>query len=81
MPAVQSGECQVAIPCRGDHYRAMAGDDEMIFTVPKGRLADLITGLRYVESAGSKLPRGYTLLHEYPLPESYEKIAKMMGYI
>ena len=81
VPAIQGGECQIAIPCRGDHYSAMAGDDEMIFTVPKGRLADLMSGLRYVESTGSKLPRGYRLLHEYPMSESYEKIAKMMGYI
>lgn len=81
VPAVQSGECQVAIPCRGDHYCAMAGDDEIIFTVPKERLVDLMSGLRHVESTGSKLPRGYTLFPEYPLSDSYEKIAKMMRYI
>lgn len=81
VPAIQSGECQVAIPCRGDRYCAMAGDDEIIFTVPKERLADLMSGLGYVESTGSKLPRGYTLFPESPLPENYEKIAKMMGYI
>ena len=81
VPALQSGECQVAIPCRGDHYRAMAGDDEMIFTVPKGRLADLMSGLRYVEATGSKLPRGYTLLPEHPQSPSYGEIAEMMGYI
>jgi len=81
VPAIQSGECQVAIPCRGDHYRAMAGDDEIIFTVPKGRLDDLMTGFRYVNSTGSRLPRGYTLQPEYPQRKSYEKIAKMMGYL
>jgi uncharacterized protein (DUF169 family) len=81
VPSIQSGECQVAVPCRGDRYLAMAGDDEMIFTVPKGRLEDLMLGLRYIESTGSKLPRGYILLPEHPLHESYEKIAKMMGYI
>lgn len=81
VPAAQSGECQVAIPCRGDHYRAMAGDDEIIFTIPKGKLEDLMAGLNYVNSTGSKLPKGYTLCPEYPLLESYEKIAKMMGYL
>jgi len=81
VPAVLSGECQVAVPCRGDHYRAMAGDDEMIFTIPKGRLEHVVAGLRYVGSTGSKLPRGYTLLPEYPQRESYEKIGKMMGYL
>lgn len=81
VPAVQSGECQVAIPCRGDHYRAMAGDDEIIFTIPKGKLEDLMVGLNYVNSMGSKLPKGHTLHPEYPLMEGYEEIAKMMGYI
>lgn len=81
IPAVQSGECQVAVPCRGDHYRAMAGDDEMIFTVSRGKLEDLMLGLRRIETTGSKLPQGYSFLPEYPLHESYKKIAQMMGYL
>ena len=81
VPAMQTEECQVAVPCRGDHYRAMAGDEEMIFTVPRGKVEDLMVGLRRIETTGSKLPQGYSFLPEYPLTESYEKIAKMMGYI
>jgi len=81
VPALQTGECQVAVPCRGDHYRAMAGDDEMIFTVPRGKLDDLMEGLRYVEKTGSKLPQGYAVLPEHPVHESYRKIGEMMGYI
>ena len=80
VPAVQSGECQVAVPCRGDRYHAMAGDEELIFTVPRQRLKDLMAGLRHVNSTGSKLPNGYSFQPEYPLPESYEKIAKMINY-
>ena len=81
VPAVQSGKCQVAVPCRGDRYRAMARDDEMIFTVPKQGLEDLMIGLKHVNSTGSKLPKGYSFQPEYPLPESYEKIARTMGYL
>jgi uncharacterized protein (DUF169 family) len=81
VPAVQSGECQVAAPCRGDRYRAMAGDDEMIFTLPRQRLEDLMAGLRHVTSTGSTLPHGYSFQPEYSLPESYEKIAQMIGYL
>jgi len=81
VPALQTGECQVAVPCRGDHYRAMAGDEEMIFTVPKGKLEDLMQGLRRIETTGSKLPAGYSFRPEYPLLESYKKIGEMMGYI
>jgi uncharacterized protein (DUF169 family) len=45
VPPLLIGECQVAAPCRGDHYHAMAGDEEMIFSMPKGRLYDLMVGL------------------------------------
>ena len=79
VPAMQSGDYQVAIPCRGDRYSAMAGDEEIIFTVPKGKLEELMAGLRYVDSTGSKLPRGYGMRYEYPLRESYANMAKMIG--
>ena len=81
VPVIQSGECHVAIPCRGDRYEAMAGDDEMIFTVPKGKLEDLLLGLRHCEEYGSRLPRIHTIQPEHKLPEAYEKIGKMLGYM
>jgi hypothetical protein len=59
----------------------MAGDEEMIFTVPKEKLEDLMLGLRRIETTGSKLPVGYSFGAEYPLLESYKKIGQMMGYI
>jgi uncharacterized protein (DUF169 family) len=81
VPAIQTGECQVAIPCRGDRYSAMAGSDEFIFSVPMGKLEDLMAGLRYLETKGSKLPRNYRMKPEPELPESYIKIAKMIGML
>lgn len=79
VPVIQTGECRVAVPCRGDHYLAMAGDDELIFTVPKEKLEDLMAGLRYLETTGSKLPRNYEMKREPEMSESYMKIAKMVG--
>ena len=76
VPSMNTGDYQVAVPCRGDRYHAMAGDEEMIFTVPKGRLEDLMRGLRHVEKNGSKLPRAYTYRAEYPLVRIYEEIGK-----
>jgi len=81
VPSIQSRQCQVAVPCRGDHYRAMAGDEEMIFSVPKVRLEDLMIGLREIEKTGSKLPKAYSFLPEYPMSLNYDKIAKLMGFI
>jgi len=79
VPVIQTGECRVAVPCRGDHYLAMAGDNELIFTVPEEKLEDLMAGLRYLETTGSKLPRNYEMKREPEMSESYMKIAKMVG--
>jgi hypothetical protein len=47
----------VAVPCRGDHDRAMAGDEEMILTLPMRRVEDLMVGLRCI---GQPAPRDLT---------------------
>lgn len=78
VPVINSGQCYVSIPCRGDRYRAMAGDDEIIFTVPRARLEDLLTGFRHVEKYGSKLPRNPVMRYDLPFPPSYMKILDML---
>ncbi len=81
VPAIKSGNCQVAVPCRGDRWSAAAEADEMIFSAPRERLPSLIEGLRHVEKTGSGLPHGRRIQPEYELPESYRKIAHIMGYL
>lgn len=80
IPVILSGECQVAVPCMGDRKSALARDDEMIFSVPKSMLEDLMLGLRHFDEINS----GYTatiptMRPEYPLYKSYVKVGKMMG--
>ncbi len=79
VPVMQTGECRVAIPCRGDHYFAIAGDDDLVFGIPTKKLDDLLEGLRYLETTGSKLPKNYDMKKEPEFPESYMKIARMTG--
>jgi len=78
--ALKTGRCHVAIPCRGDRYHALAGDNEIILTVPTQKLGDLMDGLRYLEHSGfgNRLPRSPRMMPEPQLPESYMKILKMM---
>jgi uncharacterized protein (DUF169 family) len=80
VPVLLSGDCQVTIPCGGDRKHALAQDDEMIFSLPKERLEDLMAGLRHFDEMGA----GYThfsfdLRPEYPLTEPYVKIGRMVG--
>jgi len=78
VPAINSGQYQVAVPCRGDRYFALAGDEELIFTVPTPRIEDLLIGLRHLEKYGSKLPRNPAMMREPQFPESYKKLLKML---
>jgi len=80
VPVMKTGECQVTVPCGGDRAHALAQDDEMIFSIPKGRLEDLVLGLRHFDEVG----RGYTryapdMRLEYPLSDLYLKAGRMVG--
>ena len=80
IPVLRSGECHVAVPCGGDRKHALAQDDEMIFSLPIERLEDLMAGLRHFDEVGA----GYTqfapdMRPEYPLPEFYVKLGRMVG--
>ncbi len=80
VPVIQTGECQVTVPCGGDRAHALAQDDEMIFSIPRSKLEDLVFGLRYFD----KIDRGYRMYApdmrpEYPLSEVYLKAARTVG--
>lgn len=78
VPAIQGKKFQVALPCRGDRYYALAGDDEIIFTVPTEKIEDLLEGLRHVEKYNSRLPKSPEMVREPEFADSYEKILKML---
>jgi hypothetical protein len=82
IPAVRDREYQVAVPCRGDHITAMAGDDEMIFTVPMSKFDEFMQGLRTIIGGEGKLTR-MPMIHEMKpgavQPDSYSKMATLMG--
>ena len=72
VPVMLTGECQVTVPCGGDRAHALAQDDEMIFSLPKDSLEDLMLGLRHFDEVG----RGYTsyapdMRPQYPLSDLY----------
>jgi uncharacterized protein (DUF169 family) len=81
VPAMLNKRAQIAIPCRGDRYGAMAEDDEMLLTVTPQELVEVLTALRYLETTGSVYPKGYRMRFEYTLPKAYQTIADMMGYL
>lgn len=80
VPSIQTGDCQVTVPCGGDRANALAQDDEMIFTVPTKRLEDLMFGLNRFDEMGSGYARFAPQMRpDYPQYEAYKKVGKMMG--
>jgi uncharacterized protein (DUF169 family) len=45
---VQTGRCQLSIPCGGDRSRAFAKDDELVFSIPYTKLDSMIKGLETI---------------------------------
>ena len=77
VPSMLRGESWVSVPCRGDRGYAGAQDDEMIFTVPKGKIGDLAHGLE--QKGTSTVPTRFSMSPEYKLSESYARVANLMG--
>jgi len=81
VPAIQTGEYQVTVPCGGDYKRAACAEDQLIFTAPKGKLESLMSGFRYLVKRGLRGPLAPTLMPEYEMIESFMKIGKELGYM
>ncbi len=77
VPTILKGECQVAVPCRGDRGRAGTQDDELIFSVPKDKIERLAHGLE--QGGTGSYPTGFSMTPEYGLSESYAEMARLMG--
>jgi hypothetical protein len=59
----------------------MAGDEEMIFSLPFTKMTELLDGIKYVEATNSKFPGNYKMGWEPELPESYMKISHLIGLL
>jgi uncharacterized protein (DUF169 family) len=79
VPVIRSGECKVSVPCMGDRMVGLAQDDEMIFSVPKGKLGDLMIGIRHFHEAGLGFPIKFTVRPDYQMMPKYKKVGKMIG--
>jgi uncharacterized protein (DUF169 family) len=79
VPVLNSGECNVAVPCMGDRTLALAQDDEMIFSVPIEKLEELMVGIRHFAKTGSVFPIKFNMRFDYPLMASYKKAGKLIG--
>ncbi len=80
VPVMLTSQYRINLPCAGEHYRAMPGEDEFIFSIPKDKIEGLISELREAE----KMKTGYTYFDfemrpDFPRPEFYKELFRMWG--
>lgn len=81
VPVITGGQYRITLPDPGEASRAMAGDDEIIFSVPKDKLSGLVEGVR--RSAEMK-QRADDWAHiqlrpDFPRPDFYKELFKKWG--
>lgn len=72
---ILTGQYQVNLPCAGEYPRAMAGEDELIFSMPRDKLPGLVLGLK----RGEEMKMGYAytgfdMRPDFPRPDFYKEL-------
>jgi uncharacterized protein (DUF169 family) len=79
-PSLLTGECAVTVPDPGDFERGAAGDDEMILTVPAGRMKEFMDGVYHYEKMGMGYRSfGRDLKGDFQQPPFYREYFKKWG--
>jgi uncharacterized protein (DUF169 family) len=78
VPVMLNGQYQISIPCAGEHQRAMLGEDELIFSVPRDKIESLVSELKKAE----EMKMGYSyssfeMRPDFPRPEFYKELFRM----
>lgn len=80
VPVVLNNQYLVALPDPGDYARALAGEDEIILSVPGDKMQILASGLRRAEER----KQGYTssnmlMQADFARPEFYKRLFRSWG--
>ncbi|MBN1191242.1 MAG: DUF169 domain-containing protein [Dehalococcoidales bacterium] len=80
VPVVTSGEYRITFPDPGEFQRGLAGEDEVIFSIPRHKICGLASGLADLE----KINHGYTtfcpeIRPDFPQPDFYKQLFKVSG--
>lgn len=76
VPAVRSGEFQISVPCGGDRRWGLAQDDDMIFSIPAGKMKVLLEGLKEI---GPRYPVNFVVRPSHELPPGHLHTLEILG--
>lgn len=80
VPVIQNGEYWINLPDPGEYARALTAAGEMMFSVPKDKLANLVENLRGMERNESGFAHEQMMMRpDFPQPELYKKVFEAWG--
>jgi uncharacterized protein (DUF169 family) len=80
IPPLLNGEYRVTLPDVGEYERAMAEENEIIFSVPGGRMGALLSGLHsFYDRCSGYAGHSRIMLLDYPLPDFYKQLFDIWG--
>jgi uncharacterized protein (DUF169 family) len=73
-------EYWIVLPDPGEFQRALTGEDEMMFALPGGKLADFMASLKQNQDGGFAYRRHHMLIRpDFPQPDFYQKLFRTWG--
>jgi hypothetical protein len=70
----------VTLPDPGDYMRALAGEDEIIISIPAAKMEEFVAGFKQMaEGEFSFLRTGMYMLNDFPQPSIYQTLFERWG--
>jgi uncharacterized protein (DUF169 family) len=81
VPVLMDGQYRITLPDPGEYSRAWAGDDEIIFSVPKDKIGKLAEGVkRSAEMKQNPDDWSHMIMRpDFPRPDFYKELFKKWG--
>ncbi len=80
VPVILNGEYRITFPDPGEYQRALADDDEVIFSVPKGKIELLVDGLKHFEGMNHGYRQFFREMRpDFPQPPFYKDLFREWG--
>ena len=80
VPVVTEGSTVVTLPDPGDYQRALAGEDEIILSLPPDKMESMMDNLRRFEEGQFRYSdASMYMLHDFPRPDFYQMLFKRWG--
>ena len=80
IPALKLKDYRITFPDPGEYERGLADEDEIIFTVPREKLTELMEGLTALSKSGFGYRQLYMeMTKDFPRPQFYDDLFKMWG--